>query len=356
MPTGPYSERDSLLSPPSPTRSISALSSITERAKIKRRYGLELNSPSSTLCQPLGPLEISAGSRQGILAGIWLGQFLSALNLTLVPTMLPSISSEFKRSNEASWVGTSYLLATCTFTPLYGRLSNVMGRNGAHQTAVLFAMLGIVACGLSNSMQMLILSRFISGMGGGGVFTTSSIITSDMYNLRSRGFVQSLGGIFYGLGMGLGGPIGGLVTDWFGWRWAFLMQIPLFLLSFSLTAVNLTYVIPGTGRSTLEILKRIDYGGTLTLLGTVGSTLVFLSMRFNEGLPWSEPMVWISFLSSITFAVLFIIIEIYVAIEPILPPHFLTQKGAYRKSRGTAVVVGDRVVRGREVIGRALES
>ena len=124
--------------------------------------------------------------------------------------MLPEISSEFKKSNEASWVGTayvllntftsnysntlpSYLLATCTFTPLYGRLCDVMGRQGANHSAVLFASIGILACGLSKSMEMLIISRFvslfriligssrfylsplqISGMGGGGIFTTAS--------------------------------------------------------------------------------------------------------------------------------------------------------------------------------------
>ncbi|CAA7260995.1 unnamed protein product [Cyclocybe aegerita] len=314
------SERDPLIE----RASVSALSSLTKRAVSK--YGLDLKSPTQSLSQPLGPLEMSSRARHGILAGIWLAQFLSALNLTLVPTMLPEISSEFRKSNEASWVGTSYLLATCTFTPLYGRLSNVMGRNGANQSAVLFALFGILSCGLSNSMQMLVISRFISGMGGGGIFTTSSIITSDMYTMRSRGFVQSIGGIFYGLGMGLGGPVGGLITDWLGWRWAFLIQIPLFVLSWVLTTYNLTYVIPGTGRGTKEVLKRIDYGGSFSLLGAVGLLLVFLSVRFNEGLEWSERTVWMSLLGSIFFAILFIVIEIYVAVEPVLPPYLLTQK------------------------------
>lgn len=276
--------------------------------------------------QPTGPLDISASSRQGILAGIWLAQFLSALNLTLVPTMLPAISSDFNKSNEASWVGTSYLLATCTFTPLYGRLSDVMGRSRANKLAIFFAAVGILACGFSNSMQMLIISRFISGLGGGGIFTTSAIITSDMYNMRSRGFIQSIGGMFYGLGMGLGGPLGGLITDWLGWRWAFLIQIPLFAISFSLTAYNLNYVISERRRSTLEVLKRIDYGGTLALLISVGSMLFFLSMRYNESLPWSDAPVWVSLLISCVAAVLFIIIEVYVAVEPVLPPVFLTKK------------------------------
>ncbi|KAF8173296.1 vacuolar amino acid permease [Pholiota molesta] len=317
------SERDPLLRPPS---SVSALSSILQRSS--PRYGLDIRSPTESLSQPLGPLEMSRDGRNNILAGIWLAQFLSvrSILLTLVPTMLPSISSDFNKSNQASWVGTAYLLATCTFTPLYGRLSDVMGRRAANQSAMLFSAVGILACGLSNSMEMLIVSRFISGMGGGGIFTTAAIITSDMYNGRSRGFVQSIGGIFYGVGMGLGGSFGGVITDWLGWRWAFLLQIPLFIISFALVTYNLTYVTPGSGMGTRHILKRIDYGGSLTLLGAVGSFLFFLSMRFNEGLPWSEVSVWMSFVSSVSFTLLFVVIEIFVAVEPVLPPYLLTQK------------------------------
>lgn len=54
-----------------------------------------------------------------------------------------------------------YLLATCTFTPLYGRLCNAMGRRAANQTAVTFAAIGTAVCGLSNSMEMLIAARFV---------------------------------------------------------------------------------------------------------------------------------------------------------------------------------------------------
>ncbi|GLB35643.1 putative vacuolar amino acid permease [Lyophyllum shimeji] len=246
---------------------------------------------------PVGPLDISSRTRQRILFGIWLAQFLSALNLTLVPTMVPSISSNFNSSNQASWLGTSYLLATCTFTPLYGRLSDAMGRRGASQSALLFAAIGILGCGCSNSMKMLIASRFISGIGGGGIFTTSAIITSDMYSLRTRGFIQSIGGIFYGLGMGLGGPLGGLVR--LAWlAMGVLMQIPLFALSLCLTSFNLRYTTPGKGKSKFEILKRIDYGGSFFVLLSIGSMLYFLSARYNEDHSWSDPTVWRSLLLS----------------------------------------------------------
>ncbi|KAF8162661.1 vacuolar amino acid permease [Crassisporium funariophilum] len=284
------------------------------------------SSPTGKEGRPLGPLELSRTTRYGILAGLWTATFLSAFNQTLVPTMLPSISSEFNRSNQASWLGTSYLLATCTFTPLYGRLSNVLGRKGANQTALLFATLGVLMCGLSKSMEMLILARFFSGIGGGGLMTTSSIIVSDMYSLRSRGLTQGVASVFNGLGLGLGGPIGGLITDWLGWRWAFLVQIPIFFVSYILTSWNLNYVTEGTGKSAKEVLKRIDYLGSGSLLLAVGSMLAFLSARYNESLPWSHPAVIASITSAGVFAIVFLLVEFFVSPEPVLAPFLLKQK------------------------------
>ncbi|ESK89112.1 vacuolar amino acid permease [Moniliophthora roreri MCA 2997] len=271
----------------------------------------------------LAPHEISKSMRYGILAGVWMATFLSSVNMTLVPTMLPSISSQFQKSHQASWLGTSYLLATCTFTPLYGRLSNVMGRRGAAQTAVLFAGLGTLACGLSTSMEMLIVSRFIAGIGGGGVNTIATIVVSDMYTLRSRGLAQGVASVFNGLGLGFGGPIGGLITDWLGWRWAFLLQIPLFFISLVLTTTNLRYVTKGKGKSPREVLKRIDYFGSITLLIAVGSILVFLSTKYNTDLPWSNPGVIAPLTLSFVFFVVFVLVELYVAPEPVLAPFLL---------------------------------
>lgn len=80
---------------------------------------------------------------------------------TLVATLLSSISSEFNSSHQASWLGTAYLLATCTFTPLYGRLSNAMGRRGANQLALAFTAIGTLGCGLSKDMWSLVFFRFV---------------------------------------------------------------------------------------------------------------------------------------------------------------------------------------------------
>lgn len=303
---------------------MTASPALTERQPLLGRVDDGVQ-PASASPRP-GPREISKSHRYGILVGVWTASLLSSLNGTLVPTMLPSISSEFKKSNQASWLGTSYLLATCTFTPLYGRLCNALGRRGANQIAVLFCALGTLACGLSTNMEMLIVARFLSGIGGGGIFTTSTIVVSDMYSLRSRGLAQGMASVFNGFGMGLGGPFGGFITDWLGWRWAFLLQLPLFAISFSLTSYNLTYVTPHQNKSTKSVLKRIDYLGSLTLLVSVGSCLIFLSTRYNSILPWSDATVIVPFVLSIVFFILFILVELYVAVEPVLAPFLLRQK------------------------------
>ncbi|KAF8511905.1 major facilitator superfamily domain-containing protein [Hysterangium stoloniferum] len=277
----------------------------------------------------LGPMEISAANRRWILVGVWMATFLSVRQLFLffsLHAMISSISSEYNQSNQASWLGTSYLLATCTFTPLYGRLSNVMGRRGTNQTAVFFAGLGILCRGLSNSLEMLIAERFLSGIGGGGIMSTASIITSDMFSMRDRGLAQGIASIFSGAGMGFGGPLGGWISDRLGWRWAFLIQIPIFAASFALTGYNLHYVTPGRGKSTKDVLKRIDYDGSLTLFLSVGSLLFFLSYKYNDDLPFNSPAVIVSIIIWIATFIAFILVELLIAPEPVLAPFLLRQR------------------------------
>lgn len=81
----------------------------------------------------------------------------------------------------------SYLLAICTFTPLYGRLCNVLGRRGANQTAVIFAALGTLVCGLSNSMEMLIAARFVRMIG-----YTIVKVENEFHRLEALGVAEYL--------------------------------------------------------------------------------------------------------------------------------------------------------------------
>lgn len=157
-----------------------------------------------------------------ICIALWVPVFVSSLDGTIVATLVGSISSSFNKSEQSAWLGTSYLLSVCCFTPIYGRLCDAMGRKYTMLLALFFFTLGTLLCGLSSSMEMLLFSRALAGVGGGGLATCTTTIMSDIIPLRSRGLYQGLTNIIFGLGGGLGGPIGGLLNDTWGWRNAFL--------------------------------------------------------------------------------------------------------------------------------------
>ncbi|KAF8639934.1 hypothetical protein AX17_001184 [Amanita inopinata Kibby_2008] len=263
-----------------------------------------------------------------ILGGLWSGVLLGAFDGTVVATLLTPIGSEFQASHQSSYIGTAYLLSVCCFTPLYGRLADILGRKGAMLLALSLFGSGTVFCGFAPSMESLIVARAVAGMGGGGVMTVSSIAVTDLIPLKQRGLYQGMANILYGLGAGLGGPVGGWVNDTFGWRAAFKMQTPILLFSFILVAIKVNIVLPDEvqNQSLADRLRRIDFLGSLTLVMAVGSSLLALSLKTSEEMPWSDPLIWGLLVTSIASTASFILVETYWAPFPVMPIRLITQR------------------------------
>ncbi|KAF8914097.1 vacuolar amino acid permease [Gymnopilus junonius] len=264
-----------------------------------------------------------------ILAGLWSGVLLGAFDGTVVATLLTPIGSEFNASNQSSYIGTSYLLSVCCFTPLYGRLADILGRKGAMLLALSLFGSGTIFCGFAQSMNALIAARAVAGMGEEGyVMTVSSIAVTDLIPLKQRGLYQGMANILFGLGAGAGGPLGGWVNDTFGWRSAFYMQTPVLLFSFVLVATKVNIKLPDDVRDQrlFDKLRRIDYLGSLTLVGTVGCLLLGFSLKSTEEMSWSNPIITGLLASSVIFGVLFVLAEKYWAPFPVMPLHLITQR------------------------------
>ncbi|KAG0705491.1 vacuolar amino acid permease [Suillus ampliporus] len=280
-----------------------------------------------------------------ILAGLWSAVFLGALDGTIVATLLSPIGSSFNKSNLSSYLGTSYLLSVCCFTPLYGRLSDILGRKGAMLLGLSLFGSGTIACAFAPSMEALIIARAVAGMGGGGVMTgmlgaavlitgeiylvaVSSIAITDLIPLKHRGLYQGMTNILFGLGAGLGGPVGGWVNDTLGWRAAFLLQAPLLFISFTLVALKVNIKLPDEiqTQSTYSKLQRIDFMGSFTLVGAVAGLLLGFSLKTTEELPWSHPLIWGLFCTSAVFWVAFILVEARWAPYPVMPLRLITRR------------------------------
>ncbi|KAJ3790531.1 major facilitator superfamily domain-containing protein [Lentinula aff. detonsa] len=290
-------------------------------------------SDTSTLAEPENtePPPLNNFSRLDtcwILAGLWSAVFLGALDGTVVATLLSPIGSHFNRLNQSSYIGTSYLLSVCCFTPLYGRLSDILGRKGAMLLALTLFGSGTIFCALAPTMESLIAARAVAGMGGGGVMTVSSIVVTDLIPLKQRGLYQGMANILFGLGAGIGGPVGGWINDAFGWQAAFLFQAPILLFSFVLVSLKVNIQLPSDvqNQSLKDKLRRIDFLGSLTLVGTVGCLLLGFSLKTTEEMAWSHPLIWGLFILSAIFAALFVAVEKFVSPYPVMPLRLITQR------------------------------
>ncbi|GAA6002939.1 hypothetical protein JCM10207_001909 [Rhodosporidiobolus poonsookiae] len=272
------------------------------------------------------PTKMPKSRRNAILCAVWLGVFLGALDGTIVATLISDVSSSFKKSNQAGLLGTSYLLSTATFTPLYGRLSDIIGRRSALLIALTLFTSGTTLCGLAPSMNALLIGRLVAGMGGGGLMAVSSITCSDLVPLKQRALFQGLANLWFGAGSGLGGPLGGFISDRFGWRTAFLGQLPILFLAMFLVFRFLRYRVPSQGRSKREMVKRIDYLGSLTLVISLGSLLFSLSFKNDRNLPWSSAFVWAPLIAFVASGIAFVLVEGYFSPEPVMPLRLLADR------------------------------
>jgi EmrB/QacA subfamily drug resistance transporter len=216
-------------------------------------------------------------------AGTMLALLLAALDQTIVGTAIPRIVADLNGLDRLAWVTTAYLVTSTTMTPIAGKLGDLFGR----KPFLLAGMIGFVAasvlCGLSQDMTQLIVFRGIQGIFGGVLFATVFTVIGDLFPPENRGRVQGLFGGVFGLAAIIGPTAGGFITDHFGWRWVFEVNIPVGIVAVLVVLAGLPYV-----RSKAS-WRDIDYWGAFTLAAGVVPMLIALSITRDHA--WTSPEV-----------------------------------------------------------------
>jgi MFS family permease len=281
---------------------------------------------------PMRMVVISLGSLFSCL-------FVVAIDGTLLITLLNDISTAFSSSDLVFWLGSSYTLAMCAVAPIYGRLNDIIGRKNAIVCAVAIFLFGTFLCTVAPSMLTLIAARATAGIGGGGITTCVAIVLGDLVPLRRRGLYQALGQVVFSLGNATGGPMGGLLTDTFGWRIAIATQLPVLILSlllivFFLRIPDFPLTPKEQERKGIEaklpmfkvIVQRLDLSGSLLLVLACLTLMLALSYLSAYNLPLSNVWVWGNLLAFAVFTTLFIWVQVNVAKEPLLPMSLLRNR------------------------------
>lgn len=245
-----------------------------------------------------------------IVVALMLAMLLAALDQTIVSTALPRIASDLNGLNKLSWVVTSYLITSAVVTPLYGKISDQLGRKKIFQIAIIIFLVGSALCGLSQNMDQLILFRGLQGIGAGGLTALVFAIIGDIIPPRQRGRYQGYFGSVWALSSIVGPLLGGLFTDHLSWRWIFYINIPFGLIALSAIAARLHLPVR-------KIEHRIDFLGAILLAGSVVCLLLAAVLGGNTYAWLSVPMYELVG-GGILLALIFIVRESK-AREPIIP-------------------------------------
>jgi MFS family permease len=268
------------------------------------------------------PEELSASRLYITLASIYVGVFLGALDSTIIATLSAPISTSFNSLSLLSWLASSYLIANAACQPISGRLTDIFSRRTGLVVSNIFFAAGNLMCGLATSEWTMIAGRVVAGVGGGGLMAISTFVGSDLVPLRKRGLIQGVGNVCFGSGAGLGGIFGGWVNDTWGWRVAFLSQVPFVIMSGILVW---WFVNVPPKKSEKSKLSRVDFLGAFTLV----VTLLLLLLGLNSGgniVPWTHPLVLVSLPLSVVALCAFICVELYIASEPVIPVRLLLHR------------------------------
>lgn len=302
---------------------------LSQEALKAHGYGSVAGGASEEPAADDGEYTMPSGQLYSVIAGLFMASYLAALDTTVVTTLLSVIASDLNALGNISWIATAYLLSCSAFQPLFGKLSDIFGRKACLLTCVFFFTVGCLICA-TNSLLWLIFGRFITGIGGSGLTTLGTITMSDLVPLRDRGLYQGIANVFFSLGAASGGIIGGFVADWIGWKYVFLLQVPLSIaVGFVVWRnLNLPAGSPGLGVQGSDFkdkLKRIDFVGSSFLVFALVNIMLAASLGGRE-IAYSSPIfIGLCFVAALSLTG-FVYTEMYGDVEPILPIELMADR------------------------------
>jgi EmrB/QacA subfamily drug resistance transporter len=272
---------------------------------VARRGTVE--SPASRVAHQGEP----SGRKWWILAAVGVGTFMSALDASVVNTMLPIISRAMGSSVATiEWVVTAYLLVVSALLLGVGRLGDVRGHKGVYLAGFGVFVAGSALCGAAPSAATLIAYRGIQGVGAAMLFANSPAILTRNFPSSERGRALGLQAMMTYLGLTTGPSLGGWLTGVFGWRAIFYINVPIGALAIALSMRFIPRDAPAGAPH-----ERVDVAGGV--LFALGHTALLLAL--NQGHVWG----WSSALVVGLLAIALLLLALFVRRESRVPSPML---------------------------------
>ncbi|KAJ2159459.1 hypothetical protein GGF46_003003 [Coemansia sp. RSA 552] len=255
--------------------------------------------------------------------------FLIGLFTVMDSVLYVPIANEFNSLPRSEWIINSYLITTTAFQPLYGKGSDIVGRRVVIAFAALMLLVGSVVSAVSQSMNLLITSRAIQGIGSAGLYTMMNVVIADLFNERERARFMGISSFIWGISMAGGVVLGGVFAQLSSWRVAFWINVPIAIIIAAV--VWRIGELPHPSGTLREKIRRIDFGGSALCMASVVLILLALSWGGRD-YEWTSATVLCCLVFGVILGVLFILYEYRIPAEPVLPLQLL-------KSRNVALAL-----------------
>ena len=255
---------------------------------------------------------ISPGQKERklILTGVLLATFLAAIEGTVTGPAGPAIVGDFQGVQWLSWIFTAYLLAMAITTPIFGKISDLFGRKPVFIGGVIVFLLGSLLCGISQSMEQLIVFRALQGLGAGALIPMTFTIIGDIYSIKERAKTQGMLSSVWGISSLVGPLLGGYVVDYLSWRFVFVFNLPFGLLS-------IVFISRYLKEDVVRRKTKIDVAGALLFASGMGALLFGLTTG-GQSLAWASPLLLTLLSAAVILLAVFLWVEFRVS-EPMLP-------------------------------------
>jgi DHA2 family multidrug resistance protein len=251
-------------------------------------------------------------NRGMVTISIMLATIMQVVDMTIVNVSLPHMQGNLSATqDQISWVLTSYIVAAAIVTPLSGVLADRLGRKTLFVWTVVGFTLASMLCGMATSLEQIVAFRILQGAFGAPLVPLSQAVILDVYPREKHGSAMALWGMGVMVGPILGPTLGGWLTEYYSWRWAFYINVPVG----ALTLLGILTSMPQTER---RPNRSFDFFG-FALLGIAVGSLQLMLDRGNS-LDWfSSREIVIETVATVLAAYLFLV-HMFTAEKPFIEP------------------------------------
>ena len=198
-------------------------------------------------------------------AAIVLAMLPAVLDQTVLATALPVIAGDLGSLSDVSWVVSAYVVAAAAATPLWGKLGDRHGRKLLLQVALILFLASSALCSIAADIPQLVALRAVQGAAAGGLMTLAMAVVGDLVAPRERGRYQGYIAATFAVATIVGPLVGGALVEGAGWRWVFLVNLPVGVAAL----VGLQLRVPG--RPPGRPQHPLDIAGAVLLAAATGA-------------------------------------------------------------------------------------